>query len=60
MIAKKGTLYALGEVRRRFFVVLVYFALSLANSIVARFIAESPYRVAIGGKQQTAYPAVAV
>jgi hypothetical protein len=32
----------------------------LAQSILARFIAESPYRVAIGGKQQTVPSAVAV
>jgi hypothetical protein len=48
-----------------FFIVRAYSALNLVNSIVALFIAESPYRVAIGrvaigGKQQTAYPAVAV
>ncbi len=40
--------------------VLLYSAQSLAHSILARFIAESPYRVAIGGKQQTVPSAVAV
>lgn len=65
MIATKGTPYALGKVRRHFFIVRAYSALNLVNSIVALFIAELPYRVAIGrvaigGKQQTAYPAVAV